>query len=109
MRQIAAIASASDRGTGRERSVRADEQGVASVEAQVPDAAQAPAAAGRKRRVAEAIDEGAVEQLAVAAQLEHAVVGAVGEADALDADGQLALHRAVMGDDGMSVALVQDG
>jgi len=79
VRQVAAVTSASDRRLRRERGVGADKQGPARVDAQVPDTAQPSAAADRRRRIAEAIDQGAVEQLAVAAQLERAVVGAVGE------------------------------
>ena len=86
----------------------ADEQRAPRVDAQIPDAAQPPAAADRRRRVAEAIGQRAVEQLALAAQLERPVVGAVGEPDALHADGDLAGDRAVLGDDGMAVVVAQD-
>ena len=109
VRQVAAVAALADRRAGGERGVRADEQRVARVGADEPDVAQAPPVAGRQRRIAEAGDERAVEQRLVALQLEDAEVRAVGEPDALHADGDLALHVAVVPDEAVPVARVEHG
>ncbi len=109
VREVVAGGSAGDRGRGGERAVRADEQRAARVEAQVPDAVDAPGAADGQGRVAEVGDERAVQALAVAAQLDNAEVRAVGETDALQADGDLAGHRPVVGHDRVAVAIVQRG